>query len=57
MRRRWILLAALGSWWFVLLTKLAHDKLFWHDEIYTVLLARLPLGSLWQASLGRDRAL
>ena len=51
MRRRWIFLAALGSWWLILLTKLARDKLFWHDEIYTVLLARLPLGSLWRASL------
>jgi len=51
MTRRWIFLAALGSWWLVLLTKLARDKPFWHDEIYTVLLARLPLGSLWRAGL------
>src|SRR4029079_14659926 len=51
MTRRWIFLAALGSWWLILLTKLARDKPFWHDEIYTVLLARLPLGSLWRAGL------
>jgi hypothetical protein len=44
MRRRWLLLAALGSWWFILLTKLARDKPFWHDEVDTVLVARLPLG-------------
>jgi dolichyl-phosphate-mannose-protein mannosyltransferase len=52
MRRRRLLLAALGSWWFILLTKLARDKPFWHDEVYTVLVARLPLGTLWRASLG-----
>jgi hypothetical protein len=50
-RRHWLLLAALGSWWVLLLTRLARDKLFWHDEVYTVLLARLPLGTLWRASL------
>src|SRR6266513_842768 len=50
-RYRLILLAALGSWWFILLTKLARKKPFWHDEIYTILISRLPLQTVWRASL------
>ena len=27
----------------------ARQKIFWHDEIFTVLVAQLPLGELWPA--------
>lgn len=49
-RRRFILLASVVIWIATLLTLRAQHKLFWHDEIYTILGSSLPVATFWQAS-------
>jgi len=50
-RGRWLIVAALGAWFGVLLVRLARARSFWHDEVYTILTANLPVTRLWRADL------
>jgi hypothetical protein len=45
------LIAAVLSTMAALLALAAIAKPFWHDEIYTILVARLPLATMWRAAL------
>jgi hypothetical protein len=44
-------LVALSGWLMCLLVIRARANSFWHDEVYTILLARMPLATFWRASL------
>jgi dolichyl-phosphate-mannose-protein mannosyltransferase len=46
-----LILPAILIWFAVLLTVWARAKPFWHDEVYTILEARLPVATLWRASI------
>jgi hypothetical protein len=46
-----IVVSALSVWLLVLLLPIAHAKSFWHDEVYTILTAQLPITTLWRANL------
>src|SRR6266852_6152106 len=50
---RWhrMLLATLIAWLALLMAVSARDKAFWHDEIYTILGAGMPVRTLWRASI------
>src|SRR5262245_43337763 len=50
-RHRTILLAVLVGWLGSLLVVRAWTKPLWHDEVYTIVLAKLPLATFWRASL------
>ncbi len=47
--RRWLLIALTVAL-VILLVARARAKLFWHDEVFTILASRLPLRTLWTAS-------
>lgn len=57
-RYRFVVLAILAATYFAMVGAAAIIKPFWHDEIYTILLANLPsASSIWRASLdGADLA-
>ena len=46
-----VLLGAMTLWFAFMLVVRALTKSFWHDEVYTALLSRLPLVTLWRANL------
>ncbi len=49
-RRKFVVIAAFSLVYFALTFFLAHRKLFWNDELFTVYLCRLPdLKSVWRA--------
>src|SRR6476619_3053719 len=48
---RRVVLSLVAVWLFVLLATIAHGKAFWHDEVYTVLTAQLPVVTFWRAAL------
>jgi len=50
-RRRHLILTVVATLWFLLLVLAVRGRPFWHDEVYTVLVARLPLGTMWSAYL------
>lgn len=50
-RVRWIAAAVLAGWFLTLLIFTARGRSFWHDEVYTILTAQLPIGELWRANL------
>ncbi len=50
-RHRTVLLVGITGWLLTLLIVAARAKAFWHDEVYTILLARLPLSTFWRAIL------
>ncbi len=50
-RHRHLILTTLALGWFLLLVWVVHVRPFWHDEVYTVLVSRLPLATMWRAYL------
>jgi hypothetical protein len=50
-RHRLLILTALTVGWFILLVLRARNRPLWHDEVYTVLVARLPFSKMWKAYL------
>jgi hypothetical protein len=50
-RWRQILVAALLTWFLLLLFVKANARPLWHDEIVTVLVSTLPVATMWQACM------
>jgi hypothetical protein len=50
-RHRRLCLAVVAVWLLAVLFLRARGQAFWHDEVYTVLLAQLPLSTIWRAYL------
>jgi hypothetical protein len=50
-KHRLIVLLVLTTWIAILLGVFARAKPFWHDEVYTILAADLPVSAMWRASL------
>jgi len=46
-----LILAAIVLWFAALLVHHARAKAIWHDEVYTILEAALPVATLWRASI------
>src|SRR5689334_887698 len=49
--RRRLVLGLIGIWMSTLLVVIAHGRALWHDEVYTVLTAQLPILTFWRAAL------
>jgi hypothetical protein len=50
-RHRFIVLVVITLWLAALVVVFARGKAFWHDEVYTILTAELPIATFWRACL------
>jgi 4-amino-4-deoxy-L-arabinose transferase-like glycosyltransferase len=50
-RHRPLILTALTAGWLLPLVIMAQGRPFWHDEVYTALVSRLPFSTMWRAYL------